>query len=1018
VADLRGGTESKRSLKISGADFDSMNQKIPQKGRLAFLGRADYLYSMLASSSKQSLSDNLNLQDYPPNCEERSYTAALEIPATEQYGEVLGTFLKAAGFVEIPEFNSKKRIFVPPLAEYVATSLKSAFDEAEAARITTQPKGRVAHREALRLLNSAEGKVPLGIAIPSPQAITGGLARKILESPNQDLDPVKDDISSWTRAGGQSRDKEEDFMSSIGPNSKRANESRGEMLISVDRQTGSLSFIPTGDAMGKEGPYSQKTKIYDPDRRKAELAVVYHRGLAVRANVARANPKALEKSLFSMMRDVIAEEVVAMTEEEFSSAFGDESLQKLAKVAEPRLAEAMRVLSREAREARKTVGIDEGGEGAAGRLVSAMDAFNKELLNPSQTERKNISRPEITHPLDLLLPAAGEYPWLFPSYVSKEVHRKGVMHFHGLSGRMFRTIFDKMNKSRDFVVHSSDDEDYNNTYRIPFEATIEEISEELDAEAALAARKAAQRVRTSIYAGMERGNVGFLDLIRGHGVVLGDGKPLKPVQAMSAMLGPVRDTLGGDEETLGEISNKIDTLSAKLMDGQEEVGIGSIRDFCSRVLKKTEISNELFGEQAVKSLRAARAAIIRAEKGAEEGKDSKCGAEKVALQSSVCDCLCFYFFGTATPQEEGKRRLVDRLVAAAANTEFVYFASQVGAEGVLKIGKAVDVGSRMSELSKDGHDVLPLAYVAVPGIPVGDWALSSVTAAVGAMRGEEKAKKATTSINRLVGLYGGTPTIGAAEFFVNAVNVALSRKAVQGGSGEAVGRGGLGDLTEDQVEKLLTESNLMRPATARSAHAIIRAISESIESAGGPVDKQKKIREASTRTLSLLAAELAWERIPNGGELEALEGFYQVEEATQMPSCNEAWPYRIQTGALVAEAALHQKYQKSHVYGEWFYLLAATDSIVRETEKAFSSKAVRCCAEGIGEVVSDLQKSGVRVSTSPELLPPSRDGYENAVKKVFAEEYGARVDKTKEGLGEKKYRLSRRGEVKERKSFD
>lgn len=958
-------------------------------------------------SAKRSLADNLNLLAYPPHCEERSYTAALEVAVGEQYGEVLGTFLTAAGFVELPSKKAEKRTFVPPLAEYVSASLRSAFDETEAARITTHPKGGVAHREALRLLNSPSGEVPSEIAIPSPQAITGALARKILASPNRDFEAVKDDISSWAEREGQLRGKEEETMNAIGPNSKRANESRGELLISVDRQTGSLSLLPTGDVLGKEGPYSQKTKIYDPVKRKAELAVVYNRGLAVRANAARTPPKALEKSLFPIMRRVIAEEIVSMSNEDFSSAFGPESLKKLTKVAEPILTTGMKALSEAALVARKTVGANTGIPEAAMGLVVAMDSFNKDLLSPSKSERKNSSKPEITHPLDLLLTAAGKYPWIFPSYVSRDVHKKGAMHFHGISGRMFRGIFEEMKKSRDFVVHSSDNEDYNTTYRIPFEVAIGAMAEELDSPVAQEGRMAMQRARTSVYEGMEQGNVGFLELIQGHGVVLGDGKPLQPVQAMSAMLGPAKNEIGGDDTTLGKISSKIDALSKKLMDGQEELGIGSIRDFCNRILRKPEISNELFGEQAVRSLRASRAAIVRAEKGEDEEKEAKCGAEKAALQSCVCDCLCFYFFGTESPKETGKRAVVDRLVAAAANTEFVYFAAQVGAEGLIKIGKAVDVSGRMSDLSKDGHDVFSLAYVAVPGIPVGDWSLSSVPAAVGSLRGEVEARTATTAINRLVGLYGGSPTTGAAEFFVNAVNVALRKKTMD--SGRVMETGTLAELSEDEVEKLLMESSRMRPATARSVHSIIRAVNEPSENVGGPVAKQKMIREASAMTLSLLAAELAWERIPSGGEMEIFEGFYRVEESTQMPACDEAWAHRIQTGALVAEAALHQKYQKARVHGEWFYLLAATDSIVKETEKAFSSKAVRCCEEGIASVVSDLQKSGAQVSTVPELLPPSRDGYETAVKKVFGEEYGDRIDKTTEVSGSKKSNLGRRG---------
>lgn len=962
---------------------------------------------MPVRSAKRSLADNLNLQAYPPNCEERSYTSPLEVSVGEQDGDTLGTFLTAAGFVEITEADDGKRTFVPPLAEYVAGAIWSVTDEAGSVGSSTWRKGRVAHREALRLLNSPSGKAPSGIAVPSPEAIIGGLARKVLESPNRDFEMVKDDISSWVVSEGRQREEKDEIMRDIGPSSDRANECRGEMLISVDRQTGSLSFLPTGDALGKDGPYSQKTKIYDPNKRKAELAVVYHRGSAVQANAARANPKVLEKSLFPMMRGALAEEIVSMPDEDFSSCFGHESLEKLAEVAEPRLVEGMRVLSAAAVSARETV---EGGKSiseAARQLGGAMDAFNEELTNPSKTERKNLSKPEITHPLDLLWEGAGRYPWIFPSYVSRDVHKKVVMHFHGISGRMFKGIFEAMKKSRDFVFHSSDDEGYNTTYRIPFEESIAEMAEELDSEGAREARKAMQRARTSIYAGMEHGNVGFLELIRGHGVVLGDGKPLQPVQAMSAMLGPAKNEIGGDDVTLGEISAKIDALSAKLAGGREEVGIGSIRDFCTRVLKKTEISNELFGEQAVSSLRAARTALIRAEKGVEEGKEARCGAEKAALQTSVCDCLCFYFFGTVNPKEAGKRQLVDRLVATAANTEFVYFAAQAGAEGILKIGKAVDVSSRMGDLSKDGHDILPLAYVAVPGIPVGDWALSSVPAAVEKRRGAEEAKKATTAINRLVGLYGGTAATGAAEFFVNAVNVAISLKTID--AGKADQEEVLAKLTEDEVEKLLIESGQMRPATARSVHAIIRAVSEPAENIGGPVAKQKMIREAAARTLSLLASELAWERIPSGGEREILEGFYRVEESTQMPICDEAWPHRIQTGALVAEKALHQKYQKARVYGEWFHLLAAADSIVKETEKTFSSKAVRCCEEGIAAVVSDLQKSGAQVSTVPELLPPSRDGYENAVKKVFGEEYGDRIDKTNEMSRKSIPRAERRG---------
>lgn len=939
-----------------------------------------------------SLAENLDLRARPADCADRSYTSPLEVPPDIPNGDVLCAFLEAAGWVHVGGEKDGPRKLAPPAAGYVAGALRSCVDDALAAGRMIDSAGYRSAKEPLRILDAPGGRVPPGVAIPSPQALTVAMARKILASNEPDLDGAREEISRWVSSVRKMLPEDNAAMNAIGAGSGRAYTHRGEILVSIDRQTGSLSFLPTGDAMGAEGPYSQKTRVYDPGKRKAPLAVVFHRGSAVRANAARANPKALEKSLYATLRVAIARELVEMTEDEFSGAFGAASMKKLSGGAENAVLDAMAALGAAAGGARKNRLTDGTTvEEAAARVVSEMAAFGEDVSGPSRRRPGGGGEREITNPLDMLLQAAGEHPWLFPSYASREVHRKGAVHLHGLSGGMLREIFRAMQESDDFVLHPMGDEDYDDTYRVPFDRSIEALARELDSGRAGDSREALQRARIKMHDSRERGSVGFLELVKGRGVVLGDGKPLGPVQAMGALLGPAKDALGGDDRTLGEISTKIDALATRLMDGGEETGIGSIRDFTSRVLRKPEVSRELFGEHGVDGLRAARAALIRAERGAAEGKEAKCGAEKAALQAAVSDCLCFYFFGTHTPQPEPRRQLVDRLVVGAANCEFVYFAAQAGAEGLLKIGKAVDVDSRMGELSKEGHDVLPLAYIAIPGIPVGDWAISSVAAAAGMVGGDEGAKKATTTVNRLIGLYGNPETGGAAEFFVNAVKSTLSLKAARDGG--SWGGKNVAELTEMEVEALLTESKLIRATTARSVHAIIRAVHEPAEGAGGAVEKQKRIREASALTLSLLAAESAWTRIPAGGEDRIRTGFYEVDEATQMPRRDEAWEHRVQTGALVAERTLHRKYQAARVHGEWFHLLAATESIVRDAEGTFSAKAERCCGGSVSEVVSDLQASGMQVCTRTELLPADRGGrwYENEVERVLGDEREARL---------------------------
>lgn len=961
---------------------------------------------MSSSKRNRTLLDNLDIRSNPVSCPERSYTGALEVESDGQSAEVLITFLETSGWVSLGEGEDGIRKFAPPLAGYVAHSLRSCVVDANAAHRLVDSVGYRSVKEPLRILDAPGGKVPKGVAVPSPQSITSALARKILGSQDPEMEEVKEEITSWISSVQKMLPEESSSMSLIDQNSSRSQTHRGEILISIDRQTGSLSFVPTGDSMGSEGPYSQRTKVYDPSKRKAPLAVVFNRGLAVRANAIRANPKALEKNLFMTMRAVVAEEIATMTEEDFASSFGPESIKNLSRSATPSVVTAMRALSLASLEARRAKG-DSSDVGR--RILTAMAAFGEQSVTPSRRAPEKQGVSEITNPLDLLLTTSGEHPWLFPAYSSKEVHKKGVIHLHGISGRMLRGIFKGIGASPDFVIHPSSGEDYNETYRVPFERSIASLAQELDSEEASRSRKALQQARVSIQSSREIGNVGFLELVRGRGVVLDDGKLLGPVQAMGVILGPAKAELGGDDRTLSKISAKIDTLSTRLTDSESNDGIGSIRDFCSRVLKKPEISNELFGETLVNSLREARSSLIRAEKGALGGKETNLGSEKAALQSSVSDCLCFYFFGSSRPESGSRRQLVDRLVAGAANCEFVYFAAQAGAEGLLKIGKAVDVESRMRDLSKEGHEVLPIAYVAVPGIPVGDWTLASAVSAAGMQGGADASKRATTAINRLTGLFGSTDPGGAAEFFLNAVKSTLAAKARKVG-GEWAGKKPE-DLTEEEVEHLLTESDLMRPSTARSAHSIIRAIHEPAEAVGGVLSKQKRIREASASTLSLLAAESTWTRIPDGGEKKIRDGFYSVDESTQMPTKDEAWVHRVQTGAMVAESTLHQKYKMARVYGEWFHLLPATESIVKDAERAFSARAVRCCAGGgekaILSVISALQESGTPVCTRTEMLPPSRDGYEEAASRVFGEEYSARVDRGGLGAGGKRSKPKR-----------
>lgn len=956
---------------------------------------------MIDSDHASTLLENIDLSKYPPSCLERSHCQPLTVEDYSQNGDTQGIFLEAAGWVKIPQSGDASTRYAPPLAGFVARSLRSCLTDSNSARKMASPQGLRSSIESSNLLDSPSGYVPSSMPPVSPRAMTVAMSRRILSTASPHLDAARQSISEWIKSVGAIQSGEESDMVDIGPSSGRSHTHRGEILISADRQTGSVSFLMTGDAMGIDGPYSQHTKIYEPSKRKLPVAVIFHRGSAVRSNAARSEPKALEKSLFSAIRPAIAEELLLMSESAFNSSMGADSLSLVRATAPPSLYMSLESLATTTTRHRALLGTrPTPSEISLARtaLISELSEFDNQykfLPQPTSTLRKSA---ELTHPLDILLPAAADFPWIFPSYTSSKVQKGGTLHLHSPSGNLFRGLFSALESSPDFVFHTDSSEGYSEKFRQPTEIAIDSISRELDAPESMAARAALQRARTEILAFADGGTVGFLELIRGAGVVLGDGKAMAPVEAMRVLLGPTPGESPASDKTLLEISDKIDSISSRLNGTDPSAGIGSIRDFCSRVSKKSAIAIELFGAPAVEQVLEAKRALYHAELATTPGKEARCGNEMAALQKAVSDCLCSSFFGEKTGPSSPNRHLVDRLVAAAANSEFVYFAVQAGAEGLLKIGKASDVRARTSDLSKAGHDILALAYIAVPSLPVGDWSLASVPAAAALLGGPSAGKKATLAINRLVGFFGSVESGSSADFFVNAVQTALEGK-IADPSGSWQNKT-VASLTEMEVVSLLTESKKMRPSTAQAVYGLLSAVHSASDDARGFVEAQKQIREASATVLSHLTSESVWTRVPADGPRRIKDTFYVVDETAQTPVLDEAWPYRIQSGALAFEATLHKKYHRARVHGEWFHLLPAAESVVASAEKMLSTPAVRCCADpsqgSLLPLISNLQSSGVHVCTSMEMLPVYREGYKEAVERVAAEEFTARLTQGKD----------------------
>jgi hypothetical protein len=935
-----------------------------------------------------TLLDNLDLDTYPPDHIARSYANALLVPKNHRDQEAMGVLLEAAGWVKDPLGGMGEDRYFPPLAGYVVRALRNCVFEATAVDKVKDPTRSVLSREAMQVLNSPKGDIPREMTI-NPPAMVAAMAHRITrlaEDGEGRFQAEAEAIGEWIKRVQDVRPDEENVAFSIGGGSGRSYGFPGEIFACIDRQTGSLSLLPTGDVMGKRGPYSQRTKIYNPDKRKAGLAVVCQKGVRPDDVVSAGGGRysATEWGILPLIRKAVAEEILLMEEEDFEAAFGEDSIRRTARTAGPETAATIQTIACAARAVRaeKRTGVDLGR--AAEKLVSEIETADKKLDFPLQEKSKNTGerRP---HSLDALVPAAGVCPWLFPTYISADVRKSGAMHLHGYSGRILRAIFDSMAESDNFVLHSSGSGDYNAVYRKPFEESIADLGRELDGDEATKSRKAMQRVRIEIFDSRERGSVGFLDLVRGVGVTMADGRRMDHAEAMGAMLGPDKEELGASDEILESISTKIDDITAVLTGGGCGEGVGSFRDFCAKVVKKSAAAGALFGVEAVRTLTEARASLIN------EEKAGGGGPERTALQAAVTDCLCHYFFGAAMPQPDSKRRLVERLVATAANTEFLYFAAQAGAEGLVKIGRAVDVDSRCVELSKDGHDTFALAHIAVPGLPVGDWALKSIEGAAKFLGKEAGRKKAVSFVNKLTGKFRKVESGGTADFFVKAVYSLVSEGgdySAEKGTADAA----LRELSEDEVEKLLSKDGTMSSKGARAVHGIIQAVCGEVLEGEDSTGRQARIREASSAVLSILVVDAMRGKRDAKLEKKAKECFFSVDEVTQMPVHKDAWPYRIQTGTMVAEIYFHRKFHKARVYGEWFHLLPAIDSVVGIAESMYSVKAVKSCnpksPSGIASLVSNLQISGAQLVSRTNILPADREGYDTMAGRGFSREGG------------------------------
>jgi hypothetical protein len=979
-----------------------------------------------------SVEENLDLRRYPADSPERNFCPPLKLDLSSPSGQKLGVFLEAAGWVRDTKTSEESAYFIPPTASYIVRALKTCVSQAtDWAYVDGFLKNSSRSREISRIFDSPEGRVPTDIPPTSPQDIVMAMAARILKNTSPNLAHHRADVLDWRETIFRTLSPMKE-MESLGASSQRFRTHRGETLVAIDRQTGTVSLLPTGDEMGGFGPFSQKTKIYDPAKRKMLLAVVMHRPSAIRQNSERSNPKALAKSLLRGLRQPLAEEILSMTDKDFESSMGKASLEKLRQALDPRKFAAMQALSESATAARSLVERGDQKDrsvllkSAAERVVSDMDKFDSSTTAPA---RPSLSRsipkttsaigPVLTHPLDLLLDASADYPHLFQAYTTKNPQMGSAMHLHGLSPRLFRGIFSAMEHSPDFVMHPSHSADYDEIYRMPFEGSIDRIASELGSDSSRSAHRAHQFVRGEIMRMENEGSVGFLELVRGRGVVLLDGKPQPPTQAMRSMLGPECDALGVKEEILEEISEKIDVLSAALGGKAGDSGVGSIRDFCSQIEKKKEAAIALFGETRVKEVLAARAALRDAHKSREmSDRAGRIGMEKSTLQKAVSECLSVYFFGEGLAEEDPRKKLVNKLVHSAASTEFVYFAVQLGAEGILKIGKANDVSARMEALSREGHEVLPLAKIAIPSLPVGDWCLSSVPCAVrkvmedtyslaksgkspkrpvpskstkreASIASAEKAAK--TLVGKLKGLYRESEFDATADFFMAAVEDALEARG-KTTAPENVQKTPE-SLTEEEMVDLMTESQLISAPVAREIHGLVKAVTSSRNGTRTMTEAQGEIRDASARVLSSIVAQVAWGDSSPSAVQRVAEGFYGVDESTQMPTCDKAWGHRVQSGSVRAEAILHAKYAEARVHGEWFHLLSAAPAVISDAEKIFGLPSTKfcdpACPHGIVPIVSAVQKSGVHVTESAEFLHQHRLGYNEAFREATLAEQSA-----------------------------
>lgn len=764
----------------------------------------------------------------------------------------------------------------------------------------------------------------------------------------------------------------------LGPQSPRlkdgGGEIAGEILVVLDRQVGGISFLPTGGMMGGEGPYSQDTKVYEGRSRKAAFAVIYHRGSAVQTRPGTANTMALDKDVFPLLSDLFVEELLTMPDEDFHAtreAVGT-IRSKRSPWADLRMAIDEIAVGRRKLEGAPAVQKTKAAARMAEETVALWKKERPELLDAVCT------LPRVAH--DGL---AGPFPFI------RRPRRRGALHIDGGGSRLVRRLFDRMADSPNFVLHpkqsagmsgGADDPQvlYDRRHRRPFEDGLARLGEWLDRPESDESRRARARVEGEILRNDRRGQLGFLDLLQGRGVCLPGEQNPSPAKAMRAMLGPEGVAPEVNDSTLGEISEKLDMLWDQIAEvagsnGREGGSLISFAAICHRAKGgEEEKIRRLFGEEAFDGLSSAYA----------DWKSKKIdplrGMPRLDdIQAHTTECLTNYIVGESGGQDRGRiREIMSGLVGEAARTDFIYFATQVGAEGLLKIGRAGDVMHRLrSQVSSEGAAVLPVAYAAVPSLTVGGWKISAVGAAcpdktAGGARLEELRK------------FCGEPPDGeTGRFFMDAITNRIRAK-ISEGDVFWVGKKAENASVQECTALLCGPGGLTK-REAEKVHALLRVVSAKRDGEGGVVEGQKEVREATADLLSEIAGMGKWD----GSDIK--KRFFAVDERTQTPLAAEAWSYRVRTGSAITEAMLHHKYSGARVEGEWFYLMAALPEVLDDYEKTFHVSSVVLCdggKNGLRGMISSIQASGIAVPIHGDFLCHQRPGYSEESRRMREEE--------------------------------